>query len=57
MKLWSGMLEGNLDKITEEFNQSIKVDKRLVFVEKAIPESLARTYILVTNRKLVQLWI
>lgn len=33
MKLWSGMLEGNLDKITEEFNQSIKVDKRLVFVD------------------------
>lgn len=31
MKLWSGMLDGNLDKDAEIFNSSIKIDKRLVF--------------------------
>jgi len=31
MKLWSGMLSGDLDNIAEELNSSIKVDKRLVF--------------------------
>ena len=31
MKLWSGMLSGDLDQIAEEFNSSIKVDKRLVY--------------------------
>ena len=31
MKLWSGMLDGNLDKDAEDFNSSIRVDKRLVF--------------------------
>lgn len=33
MKLWSGMLTGDLDKLAEEFNDSIKIDKRLVFVD------------------------
>lgn len=33
MKLWSGMLTGDLDKLAEEFNNSIKIDKRLVFVD------------------------
>ena len=31
MKLWSGMLDGSLDKDAEDFNSSIKIDKRLVF--------------------------
>lgn len=31
MKLWSGILSGDLDNIAEELNSSIKVDKRLVF--------------------------
>ena len=31
MKLWSGMLSGDLDNIAEKLNSSIKVDKRLVF--------------------------
>ncbi len=31
MKLWSGMLDGNLDKDAESFNSSIKIDKRLVY--------------------------
>ncbi len=31
MKLWSGMLDENLDKKAEEFNSSIKIDKRLVY--------------------------
>ncbi|WP_394023812.1 argininosuccinate lyase [Anaerococcus martiniensis] len=31
MKLWSGMLSGDLDKFAEEFNSSIKIDQRLVF--------------------------
>ena len=31
MKLWSGMLSGELDKFAEEFNSSIKIDQRLVF--------------------------
>lgn len=31
MKLWSGMLDGSLDKDAEAFNSSIGVDKRLVF--------------------------
>ena len=31
MKLWSGMLDGNLDKDAEIFNSSIKIDQRLVF--------------------------
>ncbi|EEI85826.1 argininosuccinate lyase [Anaerococcus lactolyticus ATCC 51172] len=31
MKLWSGMLDGSLDKDAEIFNSSIKIDKRLVF--------------------------
>lgn len=31
MKLWSGMLDGNLDKGAESFNSSIKIDKRLVY--------------------------
>lgn len=31
MKLWSGMLDGNLDKDAEIFNSSIKIDKRLVY--------------------------
>lgn len=30
MKLWSGMLSGQLDQIAEEFNSSIMIDKRLV---------------------------
>lgn len=33
MKLWSGMLTGNIDKLAEEFNDSISVDKRLVFCD------------------------
>lgn len=33
MKLWSGMLTGNIDKLAEEFNESISVDKRLVFCD------------------------
>lgn len=31
MKLWSGMLDGNLDRDAESFNSSIGVDQRLVF--------------------------
>jgi argininosuccinate lyase len=31
MKLWSGMLSGELNQEAEEFNSSIKVDQRLVF--------------------------
>lgn len=31
MKLWSGMLSGDLDKFAEEFNSSIKIDQKLVF--------------------------
>ena len=31
MKLWSGMLSGDLDNIAEELNSSIKIDKRLIF--------------------------
>ena len=31
MKLWSGMLSGDLDKFADEFNSSIKIDQRLVF--------------------------
>lgn len=31
MKLWSGMLTGDLDKFAEEFNSSIKIDQRLIF--------------------------
>ena len=31
MKLWSGMLDGSLDKDAEDFNSSIRIDKRLVF--------------------------
>ena len=31
MKLWSGMLDGSLNKDAEIFNSSIKIDKRLVF--------------------------
>lgn len=31
MKLWSGMLSGELDKVAEEFNKSIDVDKRIVY--------------------------
>src|SRR5574344_93748 len=31
MKLWSGMLDGNLDKDAEIFNSSIKIDQRLIF--------------------------
>lgn len=31
MKLWSGMLDGNLNKDAESFNSSIGVDQRLVF--------------------------
>lgn len=31
MKLWSGMLDGNLNKDAEIFNSSIKIDQRLVF--------------------------
>ena len=31
MKLWSGMLDGSLDKDAEDFSSSIKIDKRLVF--------------------------
>lgn len=31
MKLWSGMLSGELDKTAEIFNSSINIDKRLVF--------------------------
>lgn len=31
MKLWSGMLDESLDKDAEDFNSSIKIDKRLVF--------------------------
>lgn len=30
MKLWSGMLSGQLDQMAEEFNSSIMIDKRLV---------------------------
>ena len=33
MKLWSGMLSGELDKSAEKFNSSINVDKRLVFYD------------------------
>lgn len=33
MKLWSGMLSGELDKSAEKFNSSIDVDKRLVFYD------------------------
>lgn len=31
MKLWSGMLSGDLDNIAEELNSSINIDKRLVY--------------------------
>lgn len=31
MKLWSGMLSGQLNEKAEEFNSSIKIDQRLVF--------------------------
>ena len=31
MKLWSGMLDGNLNKDAESFNSSIRIDQRLVF--------------------------
>lgn len=31
MKLWSGMLSGQLNEKAEEFNSSIKVDQRLVY--------------------------
>lgn len=31
MKLWSGMLSGELEKTAEEFNKSINIDKKMVF--------------------------
>lgn len=44
MKLWSGMLDGSLDKDAEDFNSSIKIDKRLVFDD--IKESIAHVKML-----------
>lgn len=44
MKLWSGMLSGNLDKLAEAFNDSISVDKRLILCD--IQGSLAHVKML-----------
>nr|WP_308768075.1 argininosuccinate lyase [uncultured Anaerococcus sp.] len=53
MKLWSGMLSGDLDKFAEEFNSSIKIDQRLVFddIKGSIAhvEMLRKTAILEKN--------
>ena len=47
MKLWSGMLTGELDKLAEEFNDSIKIDKRLVYCD--IEASIAHVEMLGKN--------
>lgn len=47
MKLWSGMLTGELDKLAEEFNNSIKIDKRLVYCD--IEGSIAHVEMLGKN--------
>ena len=47
MKLWSGMLSGELDKLAEEFNDSIKIDKRLVYCD--IEGSIAHVEMLGKN--------
>lgn len=47
MKLWSGMLSGELDKLAEEFNDSIKIDKRLVYCD--IEASIAHVEMLGKN--------
>ncbi|WP_306483622.1 argininosuccinate lyase [Anaerococcus sp.] len=47
MKLWSGMLSGELDKLAEEFNDSIKIDKRLVYCD--IEGSIANVEMLGKN--------
>lgn len=47
MKLWSGMLTGKLDKLAEEFNDSIKIDKRLVYCD--IEASIAHVEMLGKN--------
>ena len=47
MKLWSGMLSGELDKLAEEFNDSIKIDKRLVYCD--IQASIAHVEMLGKN--------
>lgn len=47
MKLWSGMLTGQLDKLAEEFNNSIKIDKRLVYCD--IEGSIAHVEMLGKN--------
>lgn len=47
MKLWSGMLTGELDKLAEEFNDSIKIDKRLVYCD--IEGSIAHVEMLGKN--------
>lgn len=51
MKLWSGMLSGDLDKLAEEFNSSIKVDQRLVFDD--IKGSIAHVKML-KERKIIK---
>lgn len=47
MKLWIGMLSGELDKLAEEFNDSIKIDKRLVYCD--IEGSIAHVEMLGKN--------
>lgn len=47
MKLWSGMLTGKLDKLAEEFNDSIKIDKRLAYCD--IEASIAHVEMLGKN--------
>lgn len=51
MKLWSGMLSGDLDKFAEEFNSSIKIDQRLVFDD--IKGSIAHVKML-KERKIIK---
>lgn len=53
MKLWSGMLSGNLDKNAEEFNASIKIDKRLVFDD--IRGSIAHVKMLAKTKILTEI--
>lgn len=53
MKLWSGMLSGNLDKTAEEFNSSIKIDKRMVYedIEASIAHVQMLCYKEILNKK------
>ncbi|MDY6065636.1 MAG: argininosuccinate lyase [Finegoldia sp.] len=48
MKLWQGMLSGELDKQAEEFNSSIKIDKRMVMED--IDGSIAHSKMLAKQK-------